>query len=142
MKDKKIDRRSKEYKDAQKASKPSEGLGDDIEKIMVKTGIKTLVHALFGENCGCEERKKKLNSMFSYKKNVECLEEDEYNYLKDLFNRLGPVIHRRDQAQVLKIYNRVFNERQQPTSCGTCWIGIINKIKAVYQTYENEIGEI
>lgn len=42
----------------------SQGLGDTIEKITNKTGVKSVVKAVsnaVGKDCGCEERKKKLN---------------------------------------------------------------------------------
>jgi len=47
--------------------KRSEGLGDTIDKITTVTGIKAAVKAVAGEDCGCEERRKKLNEMFPYK---------------------------------------------------------------------------
>jgi len=37
------------------------GLGDLIEKITTYTGIKWLVKKIWGDKCGCEERKKNLN---------------------------------------------------------------------------------
>ena len=53
-------------------SKKSKGLGDSIEKITKTTGIKSFVdkvnNLLGGKDCGCKERKKKLNQMFPYKK--------------------------------------------------------------------------
>lgn len=39
------------------------GLGDLIEKITTYTGIKWLTKKIFGENCGCEDRKNKLNKI-------------------------------------------------------------------------------
>lgn len=47
--------------------KRSEGLGDTIDKITTVTGIKAAVKAVVGEeDCGCEERRKRLNEMFPY----------------------------------------------------------------------------
>jgi len=43
----------------------SEGLGDTIEKITMATGIKKVVETIahsVDADCGCEERKKKLNN--------------------------------------------------------------------------------
>lgn len=49
--------------------KRSEGLGDTIDKITTVTGIKAAVKAVVGEeDCGCEERRKRLNEMFPYNK--------------------------------------------------------------------------
>jgi len=46
----------------------SRGLGDTIEKITTATGIKKIVKKVVGEDCGCDERRDKLNEMFPYKK--------------------------------------------------------------------------
>ena len=62
----------------------SKGLGDSIEKVTKKTGIKKATKWIFdklGKDCGCDARKAKLNSMFPYK-DPECLTEDEYIILK------------------------------------------------------------
>jgi len=51
--------------------KKSRGLGDSIEKITKKTGVKTMVDIISkGLNvpCGCEGRRDGLNTIFPYKK--------------------------------------------------------------------------
>jgi len=51
--------------------KKSRGLGDSIEKITKKTGVKTMVDVVSkGLNvpCGCEGRRDALNTIFPYKK--------------------------------------------------------------------------
>ena len=48
----------------------SKGLGDTIEKITKATGIKKVVNKVAkatGKDCGCDERKDILNSIFPYK---------------------------------------------------------------------------
>lgn len=45
----------------------SKGLGDTIEKVTTATGLKKLVK-MMSEDCGCEERRDKLNEKFPYKK--------------------------------------------------------------------------
>jgi|TARA_R110002012_G_scaffold40338_3_gene111155 hypothetical protein len=37
-------------------------LGDLVEKITTYTGIKFLVKKIWGDDCGCDERKNKLNN--------------------------------------------------------------------------------
>lgn len=47
----------------------SQGLGDTIEKITIATGIKAAVDKvaeIVGKDCGCKQRKDKLNEMFPY----------------------------------------------------------------------------
>ena len=61
--------RKSDLKAAQEAA--PEGLGDSIEAFTEATGIKAAVKFLAGEDCGCAERKKKLNQLFRYSK-PEC----------------------------------------------------------------------
>ena len=49
-----------------RTTKKSEGLGDTIEKFTEATGIKKVVKWIAGDDCGCEERKAKLNALFRY----------------------------------------------------------------------------
>ena len=100
----------------------SKGLGDSIEKINKATGIKKATDYIFdklGMDCGCDERKEKLNKLFPYRK-PECLNEEEYEWLKDYFKIYRNVIERKDQLKMLEIYNRVFKTNKAPSSCGSC----------------------
>ena len=45
----------------------SKGLGDSIEKITTATGIKKVVEAVAGKDCGCSKRRDALNRAFPYK---------------------------------------------------------------------------
>ena len=48
----------------------SKGLGDSIEKITTKTGIKSMVDTIskgLNITCGCEGRRDALNKIFPYK---------------------------------------------------------------------------
>lgn len=47
--------------------KKSKGLGDTIHKVTSVTGIKSVVKKIAGKDCGCSERRKKLNDLFPYK---------------------------------------------------------------------------
>lgn len=38
------------------------GLGDVIDKVTTATGIKNIVKKIVGEDCGCNERKARLNN--------------------------------------------------------------------------------
>ena len=124
----------KEYKKKHEAA--SKGLGDSIQKITKATGIEKVVKFIAGEDCGCEERKKLLNKRFRYDKPI-CLNEDEYNYLKDNLNDLGGRISAAEQRRLLKIYNRVFKNKKEFSSCGSCVAGMIAELKAILDTYGN-----
>tara|TARA_R100001510_G_scaffold57795_1_gene67954 strand:+ start:4430 stop:4603 length:174 start_codon:yes stop_codon:yes gene_type:complete len=52
-----------------KLLKQDEGLGDTIERITTKTGIKKAVDYVSektGRDCGCQARKEMLNKKFKY----------------------------------------------------------------------------
>lgn len=117
--------------------KKAEGLGDTIEQITEATGIKKVVKAIFGDDCGCDERKEMLNKLFPYSR-LECLLEDEYNDLKTIIEKGKVSFVPTEQKRLLQIYNRVFNLKQDPTSCSDCWREIIKRLNKVVETYESE----
>ena len=117
--------------------KQAEGLGDTVENILEATGIAKVAKWVLGEDCGCEERKQKLNELWRYTK-PECLTEDEYKYLDDFFTNLKSSVSPNQQRELLKIYNRVFKQRMQPTSCGSCVREIVNKLNKLYAIYKEE----
>jgi len=136
-----LDKRTKEYKEwvvsrEEATASESTGLGDAIEKITTATGIKAAVKFLAGEDCGCSERKTTLNKVFPYKK-IECLAEEEYNYLVDHMSKPTNVVSQTVQLKMLKIYNRVFNENKQPTSCGSCFRSTYNALKQLIDEYNS-----
>ena len=128
MEEFKGDKRTKAYKEwkAKFEAKPK-GLGDTVGGILEATGIAKVAKAVLGEDCGCDERKEVLNKMLKYKV-VNCLEEDEFEYLTDFIdkkaNRVSPAV----QKELIKIYNRVFNRKQQQTSCSSCLRQVIDQL--------------
>jgi hypothetical protein len=117
--------------------KKAEGLGDTIEQVLEVTKIAKVAKWILGEDCGCEERKEKLNKLFKYAK-PKCLTEDEHKYLSesDVLNK--NIIIPSEQRELLKIYNRVFNKRMQPTSCGSCVREVVNGLQSVINEYKDE----
>lgn len=115
--------------------KKAEGLGDTVEQVLEATGIAKVAKFLMGEDCGCQERKEKLNALFPYNK-PECLTEEEYNYLNETKVLLKESIRPTEQEEILNIYNRVFHVRREPTSCASCLREIILKMQQVFKEYE------
>jgi hypothetical protein len=111
-----------------------QGLGDTVEKVLEATGIAAVAKFLMGEDCGCEERKQKLNTLFPYNK-PECLTETEYNYLTEWYAVNRNSVKPSEQREILKIYNRTFKLNQEPTNCATCLQEIIDKLKKIYDNY-------
>jgi len=117
--------------------KKAEGLGDTIEQVLEVTKIAKVAKWILGEDCGCEERKEKLNKLFRYAK-PKCLTEDEFKYLSESDALNKNLILPSEQRELLKIYNRVFNQNIQPTSCGSCVREIVIKLKQVINEYNDE----
>lgn len=124
------------------ARKKAIGLGDTIEQVLEVTKIAKVAKWLLGEDCGCEERKEKLNKLFPYAK-PKCLTEDEHAYLIESKVLDKNVLIPSEQRELLKIYNRVFSQQRQPTSCGSCLREVVNGLKQVINEYnvENESAE-
>jgi hypothetical protein len=128
------DKRSKEYREWKKNhANASEGLGDTVEKITKATGIKKAVKFLAGEDCGCDERKEKLNEIFRYKK-PECLSESEFDLIKMAIdtkkNRFTPD----EQELFKKIYERIFKVKVECTPCSFAKV-VWKDLTAVYNQY-------
>lgn len=134
-----LDKRTTEYKEWKRKfeeaqESQSEGLGDTVEKIAKVTGIKAAVKFIAGDDCGCDDRKEKLNKIFPYNK-PECLEEKEYETLHQFFKRPKNSITPKEQLQLIAIYNRVLHYNFEPTSCAPCFKEVISRLEKLYKTY-------
>ena len=109
----------------------SKGLGDSIEKALKATGIDKVAKKILGDDCGCEERKKKLNQMFPY---ARPFTEDELSIYESVLPRIqGGTVNGQDQDILVKLYNKVFNANKKASSCGSCVRETLAKLKKVYK---------
>ena len=138
-----IDKRSKDYREykewkALKASynelkesvsnKP-EGLGDTIAKVTGAIGLDKAVKAIVGEDCGCDERKEKLNKLFNYRK-LECVNEEDFAYLTNFFKGNPSKVTHSQKVRLIGIYNFAFNQNEKlTTTCRTCISRITKNLK-------------
>ena len=123
------------------AKQKSKGLGDSIEKLTEVTGIKKAVE-IFSEatgiDCGCDERKVKLNNLFPYNRNINCLNESDYNKLTKYLSAEQSTLNSIEQQEVSDIYFNVFNYRLQISSCASCWKGKLDELRRVYNEYKSD----
>jgi len=118
----------------------SKGLGDSIEKALKATGIDKVAKKVLGEDCGCSDRKEKLNKMFPYNK-VRQFTEDEQKIYEEVIDRTKGTITGKDQAILVKLYNKVFNANKKPSSCTSCVQQTLAKLKKVYiNSCKNVLG--
>jgi hypothetical protein len=114
----------------------SKGLGDTIEQITEATGIKKVVEAISeatGIDCGCESRKELFNELFPYKQ-IECLNDEDNEWLKGYFEENSNQLTPKQQNKIIAIYKNVFNQEINPSNCGSCWRDRINELKKIYDT--------
>ena len=122
-------------KQTRKRKPKAKGLGDSVENVLKATGIDKVVKFIAGEDCGCEERKEKLNKLFRYKR-PKCLNEDEYLWLKDSLLEATKKVSASKRMQ--EIHARVFtNKPVEYTSCSSCLLDIYNDLKKLVDNYES-----
>lgn len=137
MEEFKGDKRTKAYKEWKaKYDAQSSGVGDTIQKITKATGIEAAVKFIAGEDCGCDERRKKLNAIFPYEKPL-CFNEEEYLYLDEIFKLNKRSLSADQNETMVRIYNRVFRQNREPSGCGSCFRNeVYNTLKNVYLQYQ------
>ena len=88
-----------------------------------------------GEDCGCDERKEKLNAIFPYRK-PECLTEAEFNYLTEIELATKNTFRPSEVTRVREIYSRVMKVRLEPSNCASCFKEIVLNLVKVYESYD------
>ncbi len=143
MEEFKGDKRTKAYKEWKKKfeleqSTKSEGLGDDVKKVLDSDVVKPIVDvvkkALWkdGEDCGCDERQEKLNKLAPRRK-MNCLTEEQFVFLTEDKANGGKSLTREGANMMVDIHNHVFNMKNKHTSCGRC---IKNMRKQLYKVLD------
>jgi hypothetical protein len=69
----------------------------------------------------------------------EDLTESEYLLLHDFYKSDYSSITAKQQMQLLKIYNRVFGQRKEMSSCSPCVKTLIDELKELYINYSDAI---
>lgn len=118
------------------------GLGDVVETITKATGIKAIVDKVsdvLGFDCGCDERKDKLNKikLFSKKRVINCPSKEELVDLKELLDGIGSTLSRNQQVPVVNYYNSIFSSNKKVTSCGSCAKSMIDELRLYIKTIED-----
>jgi tyrosine-protein phosphatase YwqE len=121
-------------------NKESRGFGDTLEKFTKATGIDKLVKFVAGEDCGCDERKSKLNELFQYRWKVKCLDENQFKTLNDFFITNPKQIKPSDQRNLNVIHKEVFGFEEG--TCDGCIRSMVNRLKTVYEEYQTKEEEI
>ena len=145
---KKLDRRTKAYKDSIKNKAPK-GLGDVVEAVTKATGIKKLVEVFTpeGVDCGCDKRKKDLNLSVELGRHtvLRCMTEQQYNDYGAFMKARTLTIERPQVKYLTDLYAHVF-AMQYPLDgfCSNCGgsakrlATIQKRLDKVYNSYERK----
>tara|TARA_R110000824_G_scaffold15839_1_gene66455 strand:+ start:5148 stop:5495 length:348 start_codon:yes stop_codon:yes gene_type:complete len=112
----------------------NKGLGDTLEKIFKITGIKSLVKAIAGDDCGCDKRKKKLNKIVPYSYYKVLISEDQLSIMRQIVdqvdngkNKVSKELH----TAAIMLHNELFNTGKKVTKCGSCFTDTIKHFKKI-----------
>lgn len=142
-----FDKRTKAYKDCMEAlqaeleqkheeNQPT-GLGDVVEAVTKATGIKKAVELFTkdGKDCGCDERKKKLNKL-RFRRTPLCLNAEEFQFLDKLYRANKHTIGHTEGQKLVEIEQRVFQKKYVDSlHCAPCIRQIYNDLRIIWETY-------
>ena len=121
----------------QKKDIESTGLGDTVEKVLRKTGIAKVAKAVLGEDCGCENRQELLNDLFPYKK-YNAPTDEELDIINWLFTQGKNTISGSMVKEFYSVYNRIFNDKLQPTNCSSCFKPVKQKLLKIHNEFNQK----
>ena len=121
-------------------------MGDVVEDVLNSPVVKPVTEAVKkliwkdGEDCGCEERKERLNNIkFSRSKKPRCLTEYDYIAMKQILPKIGSYVEYGDMERVARAHASVFNYHFTGT-CSSCVSrnrAIVDDMKKILKEYED-----
>jgi len=128
LKEYKGDKRSKEYrlmKEEFASQNVVNGLGDVIEDITKATGIKAIVDKVsdaLGVDCGCDERRERLNNLLPRgRKQQRCFTDEEYiKYGEFMQTRKAGRLEKDEVKYLMTIYAKIYNRTWRKVRCTQC----------------------
>lgn len=98
-------------------------VGDIVADVLEATGVAKVAKALLGEDCGCEDRQRKLNETFRQgTKQVRCFTPEEYDMYEDFMVTRKHNVWQPNEAKLLfNLYEKIFNTKYKiKRMCTTC----------------------
>jgi hypothetical protein len=114
----------------------SKGLGDKIAAVTKATGIEKVVKTFFGDDCGCDKRRDRLNKMFPSRK-ITQMDEEQLGFFKDVVQvkyRTHGNLGREVGDKFYKLYQDVFSIKKSKTSCASCNKSMYIELLKVYES--------
>ena len=114
----------------------SKGLGDKIAAVTKATGIEKVVKTFFGDDCGCDQRRDRLNKMFPSRKVVQ-MDEEQIVFFRDVIQvkyRTHANLGRDIGDKFYQLYQDVFGVKKTKTSCSSCNKNMYIELLKVYES--------
>ena len=147
LKNYKGDRRSKEFrlmKEEFASQKEIRGLGDAVEAFTKATGIKAIVDKVsdvLGVDCGCDDRRERLNNLLPRgRKQVRCMTDEEYvSYGEFMSTRKAGRLEADEVKYLMALYTKIYNRKWAKVRCTQCALkGRVKEAMAdLDRTYNN-----
>ena len=147
LKNYKGDKRSKEFrlmKEEFASQNVVNGLGDVIEDITKATGIKALVDKVsdvLGVDCGCDERREKLNNLLPRgRKQLRCMTDQERNtYGEFMQTRKAGRLEKDEVKYLMGLYAKIYNRTWRKVRCTQCALAsrVKEALSDLDKTYNN-----
>lgn len=117
------------------------GLGDVVETVARVSGVKSLVEAIVGDDCGCEERRKALNARFPFKE-AKMSEDDKLLWTKHFSGwKTQQLVTSTDQRIALDIWNRSSRPRRKFSRCSPCVRNLLEDLTFLFNNSCEEAND-
>ena len=116
------------------------GLGDKIAAVTKATGIEKVVKTFFGDDCGCDERRERLNKMFPNRQ-ITSMDDEQKQFFKEEIQtkyRSGQNLGRENGKAFYELYNDIFSVQKKLTKCASCNKNMYIELLKVYESSCNE----
>ena len=114
-----------------------QGAGDIVHAAAEASGLKKLVEWIAGEDCGCDDRRQRLNHLLPFRKHlINCPTEAQMNYLQELFQAPIHQLNIIQQRELGTIYKRIYGITIN-SQCDSCWRDYLKDLRKVYDEYKD-----
>lgn len=115
-------------------SKRSRGIGDDLEKITKATGVEKVVKAIFGEDCGCDKRRDRLNKMFPHQE-IKMMDADQKIFFEEIQKayKRGQNLGKLHADKFYALFETLTGQKAQKTNCASCNRKTYQKLLKIYE---------
>jgi len=116
-------------------SSKRKGLGDDIAAITKATGIEKVVKTFFGDDCGCEKRRDRLNKMFPHE-TVKMMDAEQKKFFEDEIMtkyKSGQNLTKHVGNEFYLLYENLLGQKKQKSKCVSCNKNMYIKLLKIYE---------